>query len=141
MLASWIMELVFLIAPQYNVPPYLVASIILVESGGNPSAVGYNPNGTIDYGLMSLNSSWYDDPNWSDAASNIRAGCQHLRRLYSRTYRASPNWYAAVISYNCGLGRFLSDAGPPGKFIDYAAKVFKIWNGLDPVRRNLYKEN
>ena len=54
-LPCWIMSIVMTIAPQYDVPPYLVAAIIIKESQGNPLAVGRNNNGTYDRGLMQLN--------------------------------------------------------------------------------------
>jgi lysozyme-related protein Hpa2 len=40
----------------YNIPPMLIKSIALIESGGNPNAIRINENGTKDYGLMQINS-------------------------------------------------------------------------------------
>ncbi|MDP3023354.1 MAG: lytic transglycosylase domain-containing protein [Sulfuricurvum sp.] len=40
----------------YNIPPMLIKSIAVIESGGNPNAIRINDNGTKDYGLMQINS-------------------------------------------------------------------------------------
>ncbi|MDO9055792.1 MAG: lytic transglycosylase domain-containing protein [Sulfuricurvum sp.] len=40
----------------YNIPPILLQNIAVIESGGNPSAIRINDNGTKDYGLMQINS-------------------------------------------------------------------------------------
>jgi len=124
MLAAWILELIFLIAPQYDVPPYLVAAIIIKESEGNVLAVSKeNTNGSVDRGLMQLNS-YYFDIEWCDAEINIRTGCAHLRSLYNHTWHTSPNWWSAVVAYNCGLERFLNE--PLQVSIQYANDVFEI---------------
>ena len=136
MLEAWIMELILVIAPQYEVPPMLVASIVIVESQGNVIAENYNKyNGTYDRGLMQLNSSWFRG-DWKCAETNIRAGCKLLRFLYDQT----GTWYAAVIAYNCGYGRFSRKEGPPTKSVEYAVRVFELWNKIDPIRRYYYGE-
>jgi soluble lytic murein transglycosylase-like protein len=42
---------------QYNIPPLLLKKIATIESGINPKAINKNANGTVDYGLMQINSS------------------------------------------------------------------------------------
>jgi len=42
----------------YGVNPRLLQGIARVESGLNPSAVNRNRNGTVDLGLMQINSFW-----------------------------------------------------------------------------------
>ena len=120
------MTLIFQIAPVYDVPPYLVAAIIIKESNGNVSAVNYNKNGTIDRGLMQLNSSWCNIDDWEIPETNIREGIKHLHWLYEHTRYESPTWYSAVIAYNCGLTTY--QKGPPKESVDYAIDVFNIWN-------------
>ncbi len=41
---------------QYNIPPLLLKNIATIESGHNAKAIGRNANGTLDYGLMQINS-------------------------------------------------------------------------------------
>ena len=47
-----------LAAERYNVSSVLLQAIAQQESGGRAHAVGFNPNGTRDIGLMQINSSW-----------------------------------------------------------------------------------
>jgi len=47
------------IAKKYQLSPQLLISIAITESGGNPEAIGpMNSNGTIDLGIMQINSAW-----------------------------------------------------------------------------------
>lgn len=41
----------------YNIPPLLLKKIATIESGINPKALNRNANGTLDYGLMQINST------------------------------------------------------------------------------------
>ena len=138
MLAAWIMELVLLIAPQYDIPPMLIAAIIIKESQGNVLAIGinYDEDGNIkslDRGLMQLNSSWFNG-DWQCAETNIRAGIIHLKQLYEHTKRTSPYYWAAVVSYNCGLRWYVNNEIPPLQSIVYANSVLELWAELCPIR-------
>lgn len=138
-LDAFIMTLILQIAPQYDVPPYLIAAIIIKESDGNPNVINRNnENGTIDRGLMQLNSSWFNDDNWDCAETNIRAGCQHLRFMYDATKAKSPYWWAAIVSYNCGLRWHKNNSEPPVHSINYANSIIKLWFELDPMKARLY---
>jgi soluble lytic murein transglycosylase-like protein len=115
-----LLALVLDISAAYSVPPYLVVAIAEVESSWDATAVAVNDNGTIDRGLMQLNSSWYTAQDWYDPAANVRAAIHHLIYLRSNNL----NWWQVVIAYNCGLGRIKN---PPSRSIDYAVKVFAVW--------------
>lgn len=41
---------------RYGIDPWLLYSIAKVESGNNTAAVNYNKNGTVDIGVMQVNS-------------------------------------------------------------------------------------
>ncbi|NCN88598.1 MAG: lytic transglycosylase domain-containing protein [Gallionella sp.] len=43
---------------RYGVPAELLRAISHVESGGNPSAMNVNKNGSTDIGHMQINSAW-----------------------------------------------------------------------------------
>lgn len=43
----------------YDISPNLLWAIAKVESNFNHGAVSYNKNGSYDYGIMQINSSWY----------------------------------------------------------------------------------
>lgn len=55
---AWASPCFDLAAQRYNVAPALLQAIAQQESGGRPHAVGRNPNGTRDIGLMQINSAW-----------------------------------------------------------------------------------
>jgi len=136
MLAAWIMEIILALAPQYNVPPYLVAAIIIVENEGNQYIM--NINNTSYRESMQLNSSWFTDENRHYTETIIRESIQHLARLYSETKDISPNWFSAVIAFNCGLARLKSSEPLPLTVINYAHAVFNKWTEICPERQRLY---
>jgi soluble lytic murein transglycosylase-like protein len=120
--------LIIAIALELGVPPYFALAVALTENSSlNPAAVHGNPDGTMDLGVMQLNSSWYTG-DWQDPASNIRAGCGHLKWLLAEC--GSDLWLAAV-AYNCGLSR--ARDGPPDASLAYAGKVLQKWNDYQEV--------
>jgi soluble lytic murein transglycosylase-like protein len=124
--------LILTIALEVGVPPYFVLAIAETENPLlNPYAVHLNANGTLDRGIMQLNSSWYDG-DWSDPRENIRAGCEHIKWLIAACQ--SNLWFAAV-AYNCGYTRMRT--GPPAESIKYAERVFEKWN---MYRESYFKE-
>jgi soluble lytic murein transglycosylase-like protein len=81
----------------YNIHPDLLWAIARVESGFDPTAVNRNTDGSYDYGLMQINSSWahLTGPTvWSqlwDPCTNIKVGAWILSRCikrYGYNYRA-----------------------------------------------------
>ncbi len=67
---------------QYGVAPQLLYAIARAESGLNPSAIGRNPGGSYDIGLMQVNSAHLpklrsfgiSEPQLFDPCTNIRVG-------------------------------------------------------------------
>ena len=53
----------FLAAQTYSVPYELLYAIAKVESNLNPHAIHVNRNGSIDVGLMQINSYWIEKYN------------------------------------------------------------------------------
>lgn len=45
-------------ADRYGLPPDLLRSIAELESGLDPDAAAWNADGSVDVGLMQINSSW-----------------------------------------------------------------------------------
>jgi soluble lytic murein transglycosylase-like protein len=113
----------------YHVSPNLLWAISKHESNFNPVAVGWNSNGTYDYGVMQINSSWAKTLGkelWndlSDPCTNIKTGAWILRQCIDT---AGYNW-KAVGCYNTGSTK---------KGMGYAKKIAAIIiaNGLGDKR-------
>ena len=87
---------------EYGISPELLWAIAKTESAFNARAVHYNANGSFDYGLMQINSSWYEElgrERWmrlSDGCYNVKVGAWILDRCIRRY---GYTW-AAVGCYN-----------------------------------------
>ncbi|WP_448583915.1 lytic transglycosylase domain-containing protein [Thermocrinis sp.] len=89
---------------RYRVDPYLLVAIASVESGFNPRAINHNKDGSVDYGIMQINSHWlkkYRIPkDWIwEPCYNIHFGAMVLKSCIDR--RAG-NLKLAVDCYNKG---------------------------------------
>jgi soluble lytic murein transglycosylase-like protein len=79
-------------ASEYSgLPVELLRAIVQVESGGDPYALNWNPNGSYDYGLTQINSSWYRTlgrDRWEaltqDACYNLKIGAWVLRQCLDK---------------------------------------------------------
>lgn len=102
----------------YGISPQLLWSIAKTESNFNPRAVNRNSNGTYDYGLMQINSSWAKrlGKTWNDLGepcTNVKVGAWVLAQCiqdYGYTWRA-------VGCYN---------SRTPSKGDRYAGKVYRV---------------
>jgi soluble lytic murein transglycosylase-like protein len=112
--------LIITIALEVGIPPCLVLAIAYTENPYlDPAAIHKNSDGTLDRGIMQLNSSWYKDENWMDPEINIRAGCSYIKWLLSLP---NMNYWTVAVAYNCGYSRFIQ--GPPEISLEYADQVF-----------------
>lgn len=81
---------------RYQISPWLLWSIAKVESGLDPSAINQNRNGTVDVGLMQVNSIWAEQlgKTWDhldDPCTNVMAGAWILNQCvqnYGYTWKA-----------------------------------------------------
>lgn len=86
----------------YGVSPLLLKSIARVESGMKPTAINRNTNGSIDLGLMQINSSWLTklrlsaDELLANPCTNVMAGARILNDCLNRY----GNRWEAVGCYN-----------------------------------------
>jgi soluble lytic murein transglycosylase-like protein len=126
-----LIALVIAMASDTFVPPYLAVAVAEVESCWDVHAYRTNTNGTIDRGLMQLNSSWFNRPDWADPITNIEYGLAHLWYLRTQT----DSWYQAVIAYNCGLSRL---DNPPVASLDYVIKVYEVWDKYNHAELTKY---
>jgi soluble lytic murein transglycosylase-like protein len=131
---EYIIALILTISADVGVPPMFVLAIALEENWSlNPMAISLeNKNGTVDLGVMQLNSRYYGHINWDDPEINIRAGCLHIKALMNKPELNT--YWAVAVAYNCGYGRFISARGPPTVSLDYAERVMARWRELEGGR-------
>ncbi|MCX7793027.1 MAG: lytic transglycosylase domain-containing protein [Thermodesulfovibrionales bacterium] len=103
---------------HYNIAPELLRAIALSETGEDPSKIAYNSNGSIDFGLMQINSSWIDvmelDKNAliHDPCYNVMVGAAILKYCIDRY---GYNWEA--------IGCYNANSRP--KRISYSWKIYR----------------
>ncbi len=109
-------------AATHDVPAQVLQAIAQVESKNDPAAVGHNRNGSVDLGLMQINSSWLPRlkakfgltrAKLMDACTNIHVGAWILS---SNLTRYKELWRA--------VGAYHSPA--PRRRDAYARKVFAV---------------
>lgn len=106
-------------AEEYHVPASWLWAIAKVESNFDPAATNYNADGSIDFGVMQINSWWikrYGLDLWyalGEPCTNIRMGAFALSDCIGR-YGLT---WEAIGCYN---------AASPGKRLAYARKVIAV---------------
>jgi len=78
-------------AERYDLPPALLRTIAETESGLDPEAAGWNDDGSVDVGLMQINSWWESrlgPRGWvgvcTDPCYNVMVGAWILRDCLDR---------------------------------------------------------
>lgn len=103
----------------YGINPSLLQAIVKTESNFNPQAINRNLDGSVDIGLMQINSYWFQryglDANMllNDPCYNIMAGARILKTCidkYGYTWEAV-GCYNAVTRY---------------KRVDYSWKIYNM---------------
>lgn len=85
-----------------------------------------NIDGSLDRGVMQLNSRVFEHVKWDDPRVNIEAGVQLIKDLSTKC----STWWEVAVAYNCGIGRMRSRQGPPKQSLTYADRVMSIWGEL-----------
>ena len=119
---------------QYNVPPRLLQSIAHVESGFRTNAMNTNKNGTVDIGVMQINSKWLPElakygiqrHHLFDACTNIRVGAWILSQEVARF---GYGW-EAIGAYNAGPYTEKNRDRKLGLYRNYASRVLARWRLL-----------
>ena len=102
---------------RYGINPELLKTIAKTESNLNQKALNQNRNGTLDIGLMQINTTWLKtaevnfDNLVEDACYNVMTGARILRQCMDRY---GYNW-EAIGCYN---------AAAKNKRIEYAWRIF-----------------
>ncbi|HEY6008232.1 MAG TPA: lytic transglycosylase domain-containing protein [Geobacteraceae bacterium] len=103
---------------EYGINPLILRAIAKVESNFDPRALNQNKNGSYDFGLMQINSSWAPVlglERWNtlgDACYSVKTGAWILANCMSK-YGYS---WEAIGCYN---------SQTPGKRDKYARAVFR----------------
>lgn len=111
---------------EYGINPQILRAIAKVESNFNPRAVHRNTNGTFDFGLMQINSSWASTlgkERWNslgDACVNTKTGAWILSMCIEKY---GYNW-KAIGCYN---------SQTPDKRDRYSRMVFEQLQRVKPV--------
>ena len=117
----------------YDINPLILRAIAKVESNYKTRAINWNRNGTYDFGVMQINSSWASSlgmERWStlgDSCSNIKTGAMILAtcmKKYGYTWEA-------IGCYN---------SQTPDKRDRYARVVFNQLQRIEQEDR-LFKKN
>lgn len=116
---------------ETGVPADIACRLIQEESGWNRFARNVNSDGSVDRGLMQLNSHYLTDyakrfndgrrVNPYDPEISIRVGLRKLAANYRHLYK----WWNAVASYNCGV-RWIQSHRPYDESIALANKVLGV---------------
>ena len=115
---------------KYGVSPQLLRAIAKTESNFNPTAVNYNNNGSFDYGVMQINSSWcrkLGRERWmrlSDACYNVNVGAWILSQCVQRY---GYTW-AAVGCYN---------GASKDKRVGYANRIYRALSEAKEEENNI----
>jgi len=89
---------------QFGISRYLLFAIAKHESGLNPVAINHNKNGSLDIGLMQINTSWLPKLNrYGIGISELKNPCVNLHVgawiLANNFAQYGVNW-RAVGAYN-----------------------------------------
>jgi len=112
----------------YNINPRLLRAISKVESKHNSKAININSNGTIDYGMMQINSFWgkklksfgIKTADLFDSCTNVYVGAWIL----AQSIQKFGNTWEAVGAYNAGTGVSLL---AKQKRLKYASIVYRTY--------------
>jgi hypothetical protein len=130
---SWLLSMTEKIAFEHGLSPWLVKSIILTESNGNPRKI--SPKGAK--GLMQLmpvvvNHYQVKDP--FDPVTNIQAGVQYLVNLLGEF---SGDLTLALAAYNAGPTAVRKHRGIPpfAETQAFVLRVSDLFHSLEPKAR------
>ena len=83
-----------------GVPQAILFGVMQQESQFNPTAQPVNTNGSIDYGLMGLNSNYYGT---FGATATAAQQVQQAAEILAADFKSTGSWQGALAAYNAGL--------------------------------------
>ncbi|MCL1028802.1 type III secretion system invasion protein IagB [Serratia silvae] len=119
---------------KFGIESKLLTAIAQVESGMKQEAKGVNKNGSVDYGLMQINSMHLPrlqrigiskDLLYKDPCVSVLVGASILSEMM-KIYGYS---WEAVGAYNAGTGK-----GRHKLRMKYASKVWRVYNKMEVTK-------
>ena len=118
---------------RYEVPELLLHAIIQKE-GGRMGKYSKNKNGSYDFGIAQINTSWL--PRFSefgitpshllnDTCVNVAASAYILKFNWQRQDK---DWFKAIVAYNLGNNNWTQTRYRIG--YKYATDVIGFWRGF-----------
>ena len=124
-------------AAQYHgVDLWLLYSIALVESNMNPKVIGRNKNGSLDLGMMQINTIWLNDlARYGINSTQLMDGCTSVyvgAWILAKNFRTYGNTWRAIGAYN---------SGTPAIGYNYAKKVYATHHKLTGVPTTYFNQS
>jgi soluble lytic murein transglycosylase-like protein len=89
---------------RYNVSPHALVAIATQESKLNAGAINVNKNGTVDYGLMGINTVWLKQlSQFGITEQHLMQPCINVHIgawIYSQHVRSFGNTWRAIGAYH-----------------------------------------
>ncbi|WP_413694404.1 lytic transglycosylase domain-containing protein [Psychromonas sp. KJ10-2] len=115
----------------YDINPSLLKAIAYTESRLKPDAVNKaNSNGTVDYGLMQINSWWFEtladlgiskSDVINDPCINVFVGAWIL----AQNFKSHGEGWLAIGGYNAGFSKTKNKVRARDKYISLVRKNFE----------------
>ncbi|WP_321816723.1 MULTISPECIES: lytic transglycosylase domain-containing protein [unclassified Paraburkholderia] len=91
-------------ASFHHVNPTILRAIAIVESGGRPNVTNVNSNGSVDYGMMQINSIHLPElAKFGISKSDLYDGCKSVYLgawILEQSIQKYGNTWDAIGSYN-----------------------------------------
>ncbi len=124
-------------AAYHGVDPWLLYSIAFVESSHNPRARSRpNSNGSVDHGLMQINSIWFPTlEKYGIPRENLYNACISTfigAWVLSNNYKRFGNSWKAIAAYNVGNPNSSERRHRIG--LEYARRVYTAYYRFQRMR-------
>jgi soluble lytic murein transglycosylase len=124
--------------------PILIASMIVVESSGNPNAIRQEPKiNDASYGLMQILYRTAKSVGFTgigkdlfDPETNIKYGCKYVKICLNKENR---DLFNTCRAYNGGTGWRNSSATAKAMTLNHANKVMSVYNYLKVYSKDIFK--
>ncbi len=116
------------VSKAYDLPAGFVTAIMEQEGANFNTVSRRNKNGTVDRGVMQLNSAVFPTPHWATPEVNVNLACFLISSLHT-TFNG--NWWQVALAYNCGIVPVMKGQ-PPSQSVEYALNVLQRWREIEP---------